>query len=68
MTDPRPHDGAYGTDSAFGDRHELPEQRHARRSRNVAVFAATLAVLVLLSVLLMICAVLFVLCAITRTL
>jgi hypothetical protein len=48
--DPRAHDGD-STDSAFGYRHETPEQRYARRSRNVAVFVAVAAVLVLLAVL-----------------
>jgi hypothetical protein len=53
MSDPDPtaHDGAYSTDSGFGCRHETPEQRYARRSRNVAVFVAVAAALVLLAVL-----------------
>jgi hypothetical protein len=66
--DPRAHDGAYSTDSAFGYRHETPEQRYARRSRNAAVFVAVAATLVLLGLLVMGFAVLFVLHAITSTL
>ena len=49
--EPRGHDGADVTDSAFGSSQETPEQRYARRSRNVAIFVAVAAVLVLLALL-----------------
>lgn len=69
MTDPDPRapDGALGTDSAFGYRQETPEQRYARRSRNVAVVVAVIAVLVLLAVLGLGFGVLFVLHGITHS-
>ena len=66
--DPRPRDGAYGTDSASGYRHETPEQRRERRARNVSLSVAVIAVLALLAVLAMGFAVLFVLHAIASTL
>ena len=46
--EPRGRDGADISDCASGYRHETPEQRYARRSRNAAVFVAVAAVLVLL--------------------
>jgi hypothetical protein len=65
---PRAHDGAYSTDPAFGYRHETPEQRYTRRSRNAAVFVAVAAALVLLALLVMGFAALGALHAITSTL
>jgi hypothetical protein len=62
--DPRPPDGADGTDLAFGYRHETPEQRYERRARNFSVFVAVIAVLALLAVLAMGFVLLFVLHAI----
>jgi hypothetical protein len=69
MTDPDPRApaGARGTDSAFGYREETPEQRYARRSRNVAVVVAVIAVLMLLAVLGLGFAALFTLHAITHS-
>lgn len=69
MTDPDPRApaDALGTDSAFGYRQEMPEQRYARRSRNVAVVVAVIAVLMLLAVLGLGFAALFILHAITHS-
>jgi len=50
-----------------GYRQETPEQRYARRSRNVAVVVAVIAALVLLAVLGLGFAALFVLHAITHS-
>jgi hypothetical protein len=49
--EPRGHDRADITDSAFGYRHETPERRYARRSRNAALFVAVAAALVLVALL-----------------
>jgi hypothetical protein len=68
MTDPRAHDGAYSADPEPGYRQETPGQRYERRSRNVAVFVAVAAVVVLLALLVMGFAVLFVLHAIASVL
>ncbi|MGH3278883.1 MAG: hypothetical protein ACRDNW_07080 [Trebonia sp.] len=48
--DPRAHDCGYGTVSTFACRHETPEQRAERRSRNTtALVIAAVAALVLLA-------------------
>ena len=49
--EPTGQDGADNSGSAFGYRHETPEQRYARRSRNVTVIVAVAAGLVLLALL-----------------
>lgn len=66
--EPRGHDGADITGSAFGYRHEAPERRYARRSRNAAIFVAMAAALVLLALLAIGFAALGALHAITSTL
>ena len=67
--DPEARDAAYGSaDSVFGYGHESPEQRFARRTRNVSVIVAVVAVIALLVLLVLGFALLAVLHGITSTL